>query len=141
MVTKILSLAMRHSYKIGFDKDLTRIEIDDVFVEKAVEKIPDLIEIIKIKLDNEVIQTTTFGKESTVLGTKILGVYDLFFGLFSLDDQRINDAFAKSEFLDVSMVKNLKIILYLFILYSQTKIHFRIFSADSLGITYIIVNS
>lgn len=105
IIASIFSNALENLYEIGFKTDHVKVKLDnDVLITSIAESIPRMVDVVKWKLENMMIQTTTFGKECHVLGVKVLNIYDLFFSFFSLNSTEINNAFAASDFLNVSMV-------------------------------------
>lgn len=95
---------MKHLYKIDADKDTVVFDINETLRNLIIENIPALIKVIQQTLETKTIQTSTFGKEGAVLGSKVIGIYDLILGFLSLGDEEVNNAIAENGLLDISMV-------------------------------------
>lgn len=104
LISKIFAQALRHLHKIDAEKDMVIFEIQDNLRNSIIENMPSLVKVVNQTLEAKTIQTSTFGREGLVLGTKVIAIYDLFLGFLKLGDEGINEAVAESGLLQLSMV-------------------------------------
>ena len=93
--------------------EFDELKPSEILINAIIEHIPVLIQILEHEFEEFQFRTTTFGEESRELGLKSLEIVKLFRAFLGLDDQRIRECIAKSNFLKLAMVTTIKIDLCL----------------------------